>query len=166
VSYTERGEYPQVQRNFLPLLCNQCDNPPCVDVCPSGATYRREDGIVMQVDEKCIGCKACIQGCPYRVKFVNPETKTAQKCDFCVHRVDQGIVPSCVNTCNARARIFGDLNNPDSEISKVIQENKVQSLRTELGTEPRVFYIGLDQFSYDPVKSKAPGISHEHGDLK
>lgn len=163
VRYTERGTFPNVQRFFLPLLCNQCENPPCVDVCPTGATYKRKDGIVAQSEKDCIGCKACVQGCPYGARYSDPKKKVAQKCDFCVHRLEQGKLPSCVNTCNARARIVGDLNDPNSEISKVIAKNKVQALRTELGTDPRVFYIGLDRYAYEPVKVGVGYRYHEKG---
>jgi len=164
VMTSERGEYPAVQRNFVPVLCNHCDEPPCTDVCPTGATYKRDDGIVMQEDERCIGCGYCIQACPYKAKFKHPTGKVANKCDFCVDRVDQGLLPSCVNTCNARARIFGDLNDPESDISKVLRKNSVQTLRPEFGTEPRVFYIGLDQSSFDPSCNLCaqPGAAHSH----
>lgn len=164
VSITETGTFPDVHRSFLPILCNQCEEPPCVDVCPTGATYKRDDGIVMQEDDKCIGCKYCIQACPYKVKFAHPTKKVAQKCDFCVERVDQGLMPACVNTCNARARTFGDLNDPNSEISQVLNDNPVQVLRPEFGTEPRVFYIGLDKSDYQPSCNLCtlPGKAHRH----
>ena len=161
---TERGKYPNVKRSFLPVLCNQCDNPPCVTVCPTGATYKRSDGIVAQREDNCIGCKYCVQACPYKAKFSHPTKKVAQKCDFCIERVEQGLMPSCVNTCNAKARVFGDLNDPDSEISRVIRENPVQALRTEFGTEPRVFYIGLNQGDYQPTCNLCAlgSVAHEH----
>jgi tetrathionate reductase subunit B len=155
VNVSERGNYPNVRRDFLPVLCNHCDNPPCVSVCPSGATYQREDGIVMQDDEVCIGCKYCIQACPYGVRYSDPDKKSAEKCDFCVHRLDQGVLPACVNTCNARARVFGDLNDPDSAVSRLLASTPVQSLRPAMGTDPRVFYIGLDQEAAQTVKKQS-----------
>jgi tetrathionate reductase subunit B len=145
VEYVEKGTYPNVNRSFVPRLCNQCTYPPCVDVCPTGATWKRkEDGIVVVDPNICIGCKYCVQACPYGARFPNPVTGTVEKCDFCLHRVSRGLVPACVETCIGRARIFGDLNDPNSEISKLIASNPVQVLRSGQGTQPNVFYIGLD----------------------
>ncbi|VAW20051.1 Tetrathionate reductase subunit B [hydrothermal vent metagenome] len=145
VEYVEKGIYPNVTRSFLPRLCNQCSEPACVPVCPTGATYKRkEDGIVVVDADKCIGCKYCIQACPYDARFINPLTGTADKCDFCLHRVEQGIAPSCVNTCQGKARIFGDMNNPESEVAKLIATEPVTVLRQEMGTGPNVYYIGAD----------------------
>ncbi|MDH3594237.1 MAG: 4Fe-4S dicluster domain-containing protein [Rhodospirillales bacterium] len=145
VEYIEKGDYPDVSRQFLPRLCNHCSKPQCVDVCPTGATWKREeDGIVVVDADICIGCKYCILACPYDARFTNPITGTADKCDFCQHRVSQGLVPSCVNACIGEARIFGDLNDPQSEISKLIARNPVTVLRQEMGTEPNVFYIDAD----------------------
>jgi tetrathionate reductase subunit B len=156
VEYVEKGTYPNVRRNFLPRLCNHCSKPQCVDVCPTGATWKRaEDGIVVIDPDICIGCKYCIQACPYDARFLNPVTGVADKCDFCLHRVAQGLEPSCVNTCIGRARIFGDLNDPESEISKTIAKNPVTVLRPEMGTEPNVFYIQADHS--DPHTSHADG---------
>ena len=155
VVISERGRYPNVRRQFVPVLCNHCDNPPCVKACPTQATKQRKDGIVTQDEKTCIGCKYCMQACPYKMKYSDPRTKTAQKCDFCLHRVKQGMLPACVNTCNARARIFGDLNDPGSAVSKLIAKNPVQTLRPEMGTDPRIFYIGLDRSSYVPLKNRA-----------
>ena len=149
VIQSEKGEFPQTVRSFVPVLCNQCDDPPCVTGCPTGATWQRADGIVVQEESTCIGCKYCVQACPYGVKYVDPRTHTAQKCDFCAHRVDQGLQPACVNTCNARARIFGDLNDPNSEVSRLVARHKVQTLLPHMGTDPRVYYIGLDAEAYE-----------------
>ena len=154
VVVSEKGRYPRARRDFLPVLCNNCDKPPCVELCPTGATKQRKDGIVTQDEQLCIGCKYCVQACPYGMKYSDPRTNTAQKCDFCLHRVKQGILPACVNACNARARIFGDLNDPHSAINRLIAGNPVQRLRPSMGSEPRVFYIGLDQDAYTPVKNK------------
>lgn len=145
VEYVEKGTYPDVGRSFLPRLCNHCSTPNCVSVCPTGATWKREeDGIVVIDPDICIGCKYCIHACPYDARFPNPETGAADKCDFCVHRVSQGLEPACVEACPSRARIFGDLNDPDSEISRLIATNPVTVLRPEKGTEPNVFYIAAD----------------------
>lgn len=145
VEYTEKGNFPNVQRTFLPRLCNHCSEPPCVDVCPTGATYKQEDdGIVVVNSDICIGCKYCILACPYDARFLNHTTGVADKCDFCQHRVAQGLEPSCVNTCVGGARIFGDINDPESEVSKLISKNAVTVLRREMGTHPNVFYIAAD----------------------
>lgn len=145
VEYVEKGIYPAATRSFLPRLCNHCSEPLCVSVCPTGATYKRkEDGIVVVDEDVCIGCKYCIQACPYDARFINAETGSADKCDFCLHRVKEGVVPACVNTCEGRARIFGDINDPASEISKLIASNPVTVLRKGQGTKPNVYYIAAD----------------------
>ena len=157
VEYVEKGEYPNVGRSFLPRLCNHCSEPPCVDVCPTNATYKRaQDGIVVIDAGLCIGCKYCIQACPYDARFLNPVTQVADKCDFCIHRVSQGLEPSCVNTCVGGARIFGDLGDPDSNISTLIARNRVTVLRREMGTFPNVYYIGADYT--DELDQKRPEV--------
>lgn len=144
VSTYEVGDNPR--RVNLPRLCNHCENPPCVEVCPTQATYKRDDGIVVVDNNICIGCAYCVQACPYDARFINPETNTADKCNFCVHRVDAGLLPACVETCVGGARIFGDLNDPNSEVSRLRREEPTQVLKPEMGTEPRVFYIGLNEY--------------------
>ncbi len=146
VKVIDKGKYPNVKRSFLPRLCNHCKNPPCVSVCPTQASYRDEEkGLVDIREDRCIGCKMCIVACPYDASFTHPTKKVANKCDFCIHRVGKGVVPSCVNTCPSNARIFGDLNDPDSEVRKLVDANNVQVLKPELDTEPSVFYIDLDE---------------------
>jgi tetrathionate reductase subunit B len=153
VEYTEKGTFPNVSRAFLPRLCNHCSEPQCVTVCPTGATIKREeDGIVTVDPDLCIGCKYCLHACPYDARFINPVTGSADKCDFCLHRVSQGVMPSCVNTCPGKARIFGDLNDPNSEISKVLNDNRVTVLRPEMGTVPNVFYIDADHSDESDVR--------------
>ncbi len=144
VKQVEKGSYPNVRKHFLPSLCNHCEKPICVRNCPTTASYRREDGVVLIDYDKCIGCGYCIASCPYQVRFINPLRGTAEKCTFCQHRIDNGVVPSCVNTCNGRARVFGNLNDPNSEIAKLIATQPVQVLKADSGTEPRVYYINPD----------------------
>ncbi|NIP72001.1 MAG: 4Fe-4S dicluster domain-containing protein [Gammaproteobacteria bacterium] len=153
VPYRVVGKYPTVKKQFLPRLCNHCDDPPCVRACPVGATYKVEDGgFVLQRYDRCIGCKACMASCPYNARFMLPEhrsrsriTSVVDKCTFCHHRVVQGLVPACVQTCIGRARVFGDLNDPNSEVSRLVARHATQVLRPEQGTKPHVFYIGADR---------------------
>lgn len=153
VPYKVVGTYPNVRKHFMPRLCNHCDDPPCVRSCPVGATYKVEDGgFVLQRYERCIGCKACMASCPYNARFMLPKHRTytditsvVDKCTFCHHRVTQGLTPACVQTCIGRARIFGDLNDPSSEVSRLVNTLPTQVLRPEEGTKPHVFYIGLDR---------------------
>ncbi len=130
----------------LPRLCNHCDNPPCVPVCPVQATFQREDGRVLIDEEVCVGCGYCVQACPYDARFINPVTNTADKCTFCVQRVDAGLLPACVETCTGGARMFGDVKDPESHVSRVLAEagDEVKVLRPEMKTAPHVYYIGLD----------------------
>lgn len=159
VEYVEKGVFPDVDRSFLPRLCNHCSEPQCVSVCPTGATYKRpEDGIVIVDSGVCIGCKYCIQACPYDARFLNPHTGFADKCDFCIHRVSKGIAPACVETCIGGARVFGDLSDPDSTISRMVSGNPVTVLRREMGTIPNVYYIGADYA--DESESRRTGRRH------
>ncbi|KKM09599.1 4Fe-4S ferredoxin [Clostridiales bacterium PH28_bin88] len=147
VNETETGKFPKVKNRFLPRLCNHCADPKCVSVCPTGATFQREDGIVAINQEKCVGCGLCVKACPYNARFLHPEKtnasklKVVDKCTFCAHRVEEGMKPACVNTCPAGARIFGDLNDPNSEVAKLVAGNKVQQFHPETGLKPQVFYI-------------------------
>ncbi len=145
VETTDKGTYPEVKRYFLPRLCNNCARPPCVSVCPTKAAHRDEEkGLVNMHEELCIDCNLCLPACPYGVRFSHPVKNVVNKCDFCIHRVEKGVVPSCVNTCPSNALIFGDINDPDSEVSNLVANNNVQVLKPEFGTEPGVFYIEPD----------------------
>jgi len=139
----EIGTYPETRRAFLPRLCNHCDRPSCIEVCPADATWQRKDGIVVIDYDKCWGCGACVNACPYDARFINPVTKTADKCTFCAQRVDQGLLPACVETCIGGSRQFGDLNNPDDPVTRQIKSQPVQVLKPDTGNQPRVFYIDL-----------------------
>jgi len=141
----EKGTYPNISLQFVPKLCNHCTDPACVSVCPTGASFKRsEDGIVLINQDDCIGCKYCMVSCPYGVRYLDESKGVVDKCTWCVHRVEQGVVPSCVNTCITGARIFGDLNDPDSEIAKFIATHPVQVLKPEAGLGPNVYYVALD----------------------
>ena len=131
----------------LPRLCNHCDEPPCVPVCPVSATYKRADGIVVVNNERCVGCAYCVQACPYDARFINHETNKADKCTFCAHRVEAGLLPACVETCVGGARIFGDLNDANGVLRKQLDANKdkLKVLKPEQGTKPQLYYIGLDE---------------------
>ncbi len=142
VRVKEDGEYPHTRRSFIPKLCNNCRNSPCIKVCPTGASYYDENDVSSIDKTKCIGCKLCKAACPYKQRFINPDEDTADKCSWCMHRVTKGLVPSCVNTCLGRARIFGDFNDPDSEVSELVRNNKVRVLKPHLGTKPQVYYLG------------------------
>ncbi len=158
----EAGTYPDVSRTFLPTLCNHCENPPCVPVCPTKASYVREDGIVLIDHDRCIGCGACILACPYDQRtrvddertvfhdgltsFINnanaaPPSGVATKCDFCYHRVDRGDLPACVETCPTRARIFGAWDEGETPLRQYLAGHSAQGLLPEKGTEPNVLYI-------------------------
>ena len=143
VSDHETGTYPKTRREFLPQLCNQCENPACVPVCPVKATWAQKDGIVVIDESKCIGCGTCVKACPYGARYVDPKRRKADKCNFCLQRIREGLMPACVETCVGGARIFGDLNDPESEVSKLVHGNKVRVLNPKAGTKPQVFYIGL-----------------------
>jgi tetrathionate reductase subunit B len=140
----EEGRAPAVA--VLPRLCNHCEDPSCVPVCPVGATFKREDGIVAVNAAACIGCGFCVQACPYGARFLNRVTRTADKCTFCLHRLAAGLLPACVENCVGGARIFGDLRDPASAVSRMLAafKGKLAVLYPEKSTNPHVLYLGLD----------------------
>ncbi len=141
----QKGSFPDVGNMFLRRLCNQCETAPCVQVCPVQATVRRdEDGVVIMYYGKCIGCGMCISACPYDARFFNPIRHTADKCDFCAARIDNGLRPACVDSCVSRALVFGDINDPHSDISKKLATTPTSVIKPELGTQPKVFYVQAD----------------------
>jgi Fe-S-cluster-containing dehydrogenase component len=129
---------------FVPKLCNHCAHPPCVQVCPVGATFSTEDGVVLVDSQRCIGCRYCIQACPYGARYLNHKTNTADKCTFCYHRVRKGLLPACVEVCPTQARIFGDLHSKASRLIRFERMNKINVLKPGLNTDPKVYYAGLD----------------------
>ncbi len=136
-----RGEFPNLRSEMRSELCNHCDHPPCVSICPTGASHKEEDGTVQITRKKCVGCKACVTACPYDVRHINPEHGWADKCSFCQHRLKEGKEPACVATCIGRSRMFGDLDDPNSEVSKILREQSWRTLKPEVGTKPNVYYI-------------------------
>ncbi len=130
---------------FVPKLCNQCTHPACVQVCPTGATFKTVDGVVLIDHTYCIGCQYCVQACPYGVRYFNEEKGVTDKCTWCYHRITKGEQPACVEVCPVSARIFGDLNDKESPVSRFVRENRVSVLKPETGNAPNVFYIGLDK---------------------
>ena len=130
---------------FVPKLCNQCEHPSCVEVCPTGATFKTKEGPVLIDTTYCIGCQYCVQACPYGARSFNESRGTAEKCNWCYHRITKGLNPACVEVCPTGTRMFGDLNDPESPVSLFIRNNHVQVLKPEMGNAPNVFYKGLDK---------------------
>ncbi|MEC4176807.1 4Fe-4S dicluster domain-containing protein [Adlercreutzia sp. R7] len=158
---TARGEYPNnLYRAYYPVSCQHCGSPVCVEVCPTAASYVREDGVVAIDHDLCTGCQTCMKACPYDVRtLLDDEVAyavdfplgdadapthvggTVVKCDFCAHRLDRGKEPACMELCPGRARFWGDFDDPDSTVSKLIARRDYEQLKTEDGTEPRCFYL-------------------------
>ena len=166
---TPTGKSPNISMSYVTLACQHCENPPCVEACPVGATYKREkDGVVIQDIEKCIGDRSCIDACPYEgVRVFNWEKpryqvdyavgdadaplhleQTVEKCTLCVHRLDKGLKPACIEVCTARARHFGDFNEPESKVSKLLKSNDYFQLMPEEKTGPSIYF--LSDRSYKP----------------
>lgn len=141
-------------RANIPKLCNHCKDAPCVNVCPTGASFRAEGGFVLVDHERCIGCKYCMAACPYSVRWVNDDTGEVSKCTFCYHRTSQGLLPACVATCVTGARMFGDFNDPTSDVSKKLAKaGGGDVLLADQNLEPAVHYIGLKDIEAMPVAS-------------
>jgi Fe-S-cluster-containing dehydrogenase component len=129
---------------FVPKLCNHCANPPCVQVCPVGATFTTRDGVVLVDETYCVGCRYCIQACPYGARYLHPTKKVADKCTFCYHRITKGLLPACVEVCPTQARIFGEVGKRSSPLRRFLRFNDVVVLKPWLNTEPKVYYAGAD----------------------
>ena len=150
VKYIERGEFPNSRRYFLVNRCNHCDDAPCVKICPTKALYKRKDGIVDFDNSRCIGCKSCMQACPYDALYIDPNNHTAAKCNYCAHRTELGMEPACVVVCPEHAIIAGDMHNPQTEIAQLIAREPVRVRKPEQGTKPNVYYIGADEATINP----------------
>jgi Fe-S-cluster-containing dehydrogenase component len=136
-----RGSYPNLGQSFTPGQCMQCGNTPCNRVCPTKATGVNPDGIVSVEEKKCIGCKYCMTACPYNARYYNAEIGAVDKCTFCAHRIYSGKLPACVETCPTKVRVFGDLNDPKSEVSRLLAKHPHRVQKPEMGTEPYLFYL-------------------------
>jgi tetrathionate reductase subunit B len=151
-----QGEFPNLSQQFVPYNCMHCDEPPCVAACPSQATYKRKaDGLVVIDTDACIGCGLCIEACPYHVRYLNPVTGKADKCNACLQRVEQGEMPACVATCVGGSRLFGDLNDPASEVSKALANAQTVKRLPAIGTDtgPNIYYIN------EPVDEKKLAVT-------
>ena len=170
VKYIEKGTFPDTRRLFSVMRCNHCADAPCVEICPVTALFTRSDGIVDFDSRRCIGCKSCTQACPYDALYMEPDDHTAAKCNYCTHRVDIGLEPACVNVCPEHAIISGDMDNPETEISKLLARETVSVRKPEKGTKPKLFYIDGDKASLDPAEtnpdteymwsSQSSGVGH------
>lgn len=151
VKYVEKGTFPSTRRFFQVTRCNHCAKPPCVPICPTTAMYRRQDGIVEFDSDACIGCKACLQACPYDAIHIDPDSGTAAKCHFCAHRTDVGLEPACVIVCPVHAILAGDLDDAASEVARAVAAERVAVRKPEQGTRPKLFYIEAEESALLPM---------------
>ncbi|MDX1501343.1 MAG: 4Fe-4S dicluster domain-containing protein [Thermoanaerobaculia bacterium] len=156
VKYVDVGLFPETRRAFQVTRCNQCADSPCTTACPTRAMYRRPDGIVDFDKSICIGCKACIAACPYDAIFINPEDHSAEKCNFCAHRIDVGLEPACVTVCPTEAIVVGDLDDTGSRVAHLVNREPVSVRRPEKETRPKLFYRGAHQATLDPLAAARP----------
>ena len=156
VKHVDIGTFPQTRRAHQVTRCNQCAHAPCVTACPTTAMFKRADGIVDFDKSICIGCKACMAACPYDAIFINPEDHSAEKCNFCAHRIDQGLEPACVVVCPTQAILVGDLNDPVSYVAQIVNREPVTVRRPEKETLPKLFYKGAHQATLDPLAARRP----------
>ncbi len=158
VKYIEKGEFPNTRRYFTVERCQHCEDAPCVTICPTRALFKRDDGIVDFSSDRCIGCKSCMQACPYDALYIDPNSHTAAKCNYCAHRTDRGLLPACVVVCPVNAIIAGDLQDPASEIAQTLSREQVQVRRPDQGTRPQVFYVGADETAITPGLAAQPAM--------
>jgi len=157
VKYVEEGEFPQVRRSFAVLRCNQCSNAPCVTICPVTALDKRADGIVDVDPDVCIGCKACMHGCPYDALYIDERHGTAEKCHFCAHRTERGLAPACAVVCPTEAIVPGDFHDPQSRVSRMRAELELSARKVEAGTGPNVFYRDVAEAGIQPGLTNGAG---------
>jgi Fe-S-cluster-containing dehydrogenase component/formate-dependent nitrite reductase membrane component NrfD len=151
VKYVDTGSYPDTTRSFGVMRCNHCTDAPCVKICPTQALFKRDDGIVDFDGDRCIGCKSCMQACPYDAIYIDADTNTAAKCNMCAHRVDQDLEPACVVVCPTHSIWVGDLDDPTSGIARLVATEQTAVRSPEQDTGPNVFYLGADQAVLDPL---------------
>jgi Fe-S-cluster-containing dehydrogenase component/formate-dependent nitrite reductase membrane component NrfD len=156
VKHVDVGTWPEARRAHQVTRCNQCAHAPCVTACPTSAMFKRPDGIVDFDKRICIGCKACMAACPYDAIFINPEDHSAEKCNFCAHRIDSGLEPACVVVCPVEAILVGDMNDTDSRVAHYVNREPVQVRRPEKETLPKLFYKGAHQATLDPLAARRP----------
>ena len=156
VKHVDVGQFPQARRAHQVTRCNQCQHAPCVAACPTAAMFQRADGIVDFDKSICIGCKACMAACPYDAIFINPEDHSAEKCNFCAHRIDVGLEPACVVVCPVEAILVGDVNDPAAKVARMVQREPVNVRRPEKETLPKLFYKGAHQATLDPLAARRP----------
>lgn len=156
VKTVEKGTFPDTRRFFFPVLCNQCVDAPCVRICPTNALFKRRDGIVDLNGSACIGCRACMEACPYDQLFIDPNTHTAEKCNFCANRVENHLLPACVSVCPTECRIFGDLDDPLSAVSRIVKMEAFTVRKPEKGTGPKIFYLGAEESAIRPEVAVRP----------
>jgi Fe-S-cluster-containing dehydrogenase component/formate-dependent nitrite reductase membrane component NrfD len=156
VKTVEKGSFPETRRFFFPVLCNQCEDAPCVRICPTNALFKRRDRIVDLNSDSCIGCRACMEACPYDQLFIDPNTRTAEKCNFCANRVENKLLPACVSVCPTECRIFGDLDDPTSEVARIVQHEAFMVRKPEKGTGPKIFYLGAEESTIRPEAATRP----------
>ena len=154
VKYIETGSFPDVSRHFSVMRCNQCEDAPCMTICPTNALFRADNGVVDFQDDNCIGCKSCMNACPYDALYINPETNTAQKCNFCNHRIEMDLAPSCVVVCPTEAIKVVDFDDPLDPVARIIARADVAVRAPEQNTKPKVYYKGADQASLDPTRTR------------
>lgn len=156
VKHVDVGVFPQARRAHQVTRCNQCAHAPCVTACPTTAMFKRADGIVDFDKSICIGCKACMAACPYDAIFINPEDHSAEKCNFCAHRIDVGLEPACVVVCPTQSILIGDLNDTESYVTQIVNRESVSVRRAEKETLPKLFYKGAHQATLDPLAARRP----------
>ena len=156
VKYVEKGSFPTVRRHFTVLRCNHCDAAPCVEICPVNALSKREDKIVDLDRDLCIGCRSCMQACPYDALYLNEDTGVAEKCHYCAHRTERGLEPACVVVCPEEAIVSGDVADPKSRIAQTIDELPTSQRKLEKGTRPRVWYVDALEEALDPLATRQP----------
>ena len=144
VKYIEKGSFPNTSRHFGVMRCNHCEQAPCIEICPTSALFKRDNGIVDFDNSRCIGCKSCMQACPYDALYIDPATSTAAKCNFCAHRVEANLEPACVVVCPTQAIMTGDLDDPQSRVSRIVASGKVATRKAHKGTQPKLFYVGIE----------------------